>query len=538
MKTSVDEVRTMRRRSWKAFLQIPLSPRSSDHPSAAAMQISGVMPADIILEIAELLSPSDILNLSLTSSQLRLLLLPALYGTLLLRSSRSCRLTLRMLSTRPEICVHIRKLALRPNYYLAWPKADEPLDEGRVVARVEKLAPSLVSLHTFDWDGLEMPADHLWETLRKSCPKLRTVFSNVGSRPLNPESSLFNFTGLTSFSLIVRHGLGGSELFPSLEALPERLWDMLLNRCPDLEELAICSFSSSARLFDFQRITDGHWPKLHTLTLGSFGYQNDFSLSPPTEATLGRFIGAHPCLKYMRLSWNFKRWMSPDNFFPMNLPASALPNLDTFIGIYQQLAELPNPSSITTLDLTCEPIYESRLPAICRVLQKLTSLTSLDLWTHVPDPDGDHTHFFRSILVSCPNLTDFHFMCTTSFTMKPLKQLSMQLCLLPCLKTFSLTKGHKYRDESMLQSALQIIRYNSSLRQINIRWAREKSPNHLKQEGTYDVTVDGDGHPTLLAHEKGIPLIGRPFERKFNYQLNPKGLVNKLAQKRSSIIQT
>jgi hypothetical protein len=201
-----------------------------------------------------------------------------------------------------------------------------------------------------------------------------------------------------------------------MQELPERLWDMILNRCPDLEEVTICSFSSSSRLFDFQRITSARWPKLHTLTLGSFGYQNDFTLSPPSDFSLGDFLAAHPSLKYIRLSWNFKRWMSPETV-PLYLPPTALPELATFIGIYQQLAELPNPSSLETLDLTCEPIYESRLPVICPILRNLTSLTSLDIWTHVPDPDSDHTQFFRSILDSCRKLTDLHFMCTTPFTL-------------------------------------------------------------------------------------------------------------------------
>jgi hypothetical protein len=43
-----------------------------------------------------------------------------------------------------------------------------------------------------------------------SCPQLKGIFTNVGTRPLDPESALFSFTNLTSFSLIVRHGLGGS----------------------------------------------------------------------------------------------------------------------------------------------------------------------------------------------------------------------------------------------------------------------------------------------------------------------------------------
>jgi hypothetical protein len=193
---------------------------------------------------------------------------------------------------------------------------------------------------------------------------------------------------------------------------------MILNRCPDLEEFAICSFSSSSRVFDFERITEGCWPKLHTLTLGSFGYQSDFTLGPPSltsEASLGQFLDQHLELKYVRFLWNFKRWMSPDTI-PMNLSPTALPALDTFIGVYQQLAELPCPQAVETLDLTCEPVYENRLGTLCPILRRLTNLTNLDIWIHLLEPGRDHSHFFHSILVACPNLTDFHFMCTTSFT--------------------------------------------------------------------------------------------------------------------------
>jgi hypothetical protein len=74
-----------------------------------------------------------------------------------------------MLAKRPDICAHIRKLAVRPNYYLAWPKPDDPLDEASVVTMIEEIAKDLITLHTFDWDGLEMPEDRLWKTLQLSC---------------------------------------------------------------------------------------------------------------------------------------------------------------------------------------------------------------------------------------------------------------------------------------------------------------------------------------------------------------------------------
>ena len=142
---------------------------------------------------------------------------------------------------------------------------------------------------------------------------------------------------------------------------------MILNNCPDLQELAICSFSSSSRVFNFERITQGRWPKLHTLTLGSFGYQNDFTLGPPglieadddndngprndgdndNDTSLGQFLDLHPELKYVRFLWNFKRWMSPTTIpLPLSSSPSAatsLPNLDTFIGIHQQLSHIPHP---------------------------------------------------------------------------------------------------------------------------------------------------------------------------------------------------
>jgi len=227
---------------------------------------------------------------------------------------------------------------------------------------------------------------------------------------------------------------------------------MILNRCPDLQELAICSFSSSARVFNFERITHGRWPKLHTLTLGSFGYQSDFSLGPPgltgsgdndndassdsdndsdsssnSTLSLGQFLDLHPELKYIRFLWNFKRWMSPTTIprsfsSSTTIPASSsLPNLDTFIGIYQQLTHIPHPEKLETLDLTCEPLYKDRLPTVIPILGKLTGLTSLDIWMHVVDLSsgiggGYEMGRFRDVLEACPGLVDFHFMCTTSFT--------------------------------------------------------------------------------------------------------------------------
>ncbi len=178
--------KSLRRRSLNILLQVPILSRSHAPLTISAPQAIATLPADIILEIANLLWRDDLLNLSLTvrtslptlvhatnlttlqSSYLRALLMPALYDTVVLTSSRTCRKTLKMLQQRPEVCRYIHKLAVRPNYYLAWPKADERIDENWVASTVESIAQSLTTMHTFDWDGLEMPKDSLWQTLRLS----------------------------------------------------------------------------------------------------------------------------------------------------------------------------------------------------------------------------------------------------------------------------------------------------------------------------------------------------------------------------------
>ncbi|KAG6830783.1 hypothetical protein H0H87_007127 [Tephrocybe sp. NHM501043] len=117
-----------------------------------------------------------------------------------------------------------------------------------------------------------------------------------------------------------------------------------------------------------------------------------------------------------------------------------------------------------------------------------------------------------------------------SFPVKSLRQLLSQMDWLPDLKHFSLTKGHRYKDESMLDSALLILRFKPTLEQINIRWARETAPNHLKQEGTYDI-ISKLGQPLyIMVHEQGIPLLGRPFDREYKHIVSLSGLMGSVKQ--------
>ncbi|KAK7020060.1 hypothetical protein R3P38DRAFT_3272900 [Favolaschia claudopus] len=225
--------------------------------------------------------------------------------------------------------------------------------------------------------------------------------------------------------------------------------------------------------------------------------------------------------------------MSPDDPEDLKLVFAFPERLEAFSGVMQQ----------ATPDLMCEPLYASRAARLRAALRLLPSLTGLELWVHIPEPNAGHEGFFRELWGAAVGLEDLHFMCTTGFGKKPLAELARSLDVLPNLRTFALTKGHRYADESMRRSAVRIFgavaagaraRASSSnsnsnwtwvsqsqgnsaegstltlassedsdtppspssttrntttssrLTQINIRWARASCRNHLKQEGTYE----------------------------------------------------
>ncbi|KAJ7488490.1 hypothetical protein B0H11DRAFT_2278490 [Mycena galericulata] len=493
-----------RRRGLKALLQLPLFPRASGLAhnisaiGALAPRVS--LPEDVLRNIVDGMSPADLLNLSLTSSHVRALLIPELYRTMQLRFSRACDSGLRMLASRPDLCAHITKLVVRPNCYLAWPTADTPLDESWVADTVALIAPKLTRLRTFDWGGLEMPRDEMWFTLRNSCPELKQLYSNVGYNPLNPESQLFNFSDLASFSLSVRHGLRDLSLpFPTPEPLPPQLWTMLLTRCAaTLTELTLTSLSASARLFDLAPLPAARFPRLTFLNLGTFGYSQQFALDIFPEARFREFLGAHRELVYLRVRWNFKRRRSPDDVpgialaLDADADADVLPSakeddaapqsaskLTTFSGIIQQLVSpaaaaalslpgtLTTLTTLTTLDLMHEPLYPFRFALLPPVLRALPLLRNLGIWVHVKggaagaENEGSaerNARLFTEMCGAAPGLEDLHFLCMTAFGKKPLTDLARAFRLLPRLRAFGLTKGYRYGDESMRASAVRVWR--------------------------------------------------------------------------------
>jgi len=81
--------------------------------------------------------------------------MPVLYETVVLVNLGQCIQTLEMLFRRPDIARHVRKLVLRPG-----------ADRSIVSSIIRKVAVRFDALHSFEWDGDEMPDEDIWFALR------------------------------------------------------------------------------------------------------------------------------------------------------------------------------------------------------------------------------------------------------------------------------------------------------------------------------------------------------------------------------------
>ncbi|KAJ7191387.1 hypothetical protein GGX14DRAFT_600548 [Mycena pura] len=162
---------------------------------------------------------------------------------------------LRLLIWNPNLCAHVyvRKLALRPtgNYVLPLMARTRHVHQRKLGhehglqhrARAHRPAHSCVmssSAFTIESEvrplhrpavrrltpsaALQFQRPHII-----GCPSRMAAHKDVRSPPYPPS--------------------GRPALFPAREDLLEALWDMLLQHCPDLAELTLCSFSAGHRTF-------------------------------------------------------------------------------------------------------------------------------------------------------------------------------------------------------------------------------------------------------------------------------------------------
>ncbi|KAJ7617170.1 hypothetical protein FB45DRAFT_223126 [Roridomyces roridus] len=468
------------------------------------------LPGEIFLTISEFLGNAETLALSISCSDLRTLLMPAMYRTVELQSNRACRLGLVMFRQHPHLCAFIRTLIVRPNSPVpSWPRLNGWMNEVQLTLLIEELSSRLNNLRKFEWGGLELPDGGMWAALRSCCPLLKTIHSTVGSKYLEPQCELFSFENLQSFSLCAHPGQRNISEMP----LPSQLWEMLIERCPKLEELTLRLFHSPHSLRELDTLTSCTFPSLRAFHIEIWLSSTDPGLSSPSLPCFGKFLSAHPNL--LDLSILPYANTRPSGALPLFLASTALPRLQSFVGVAEHLAELPNPASITVLDLTGDPVDETGVNSVASLLKRLVSLHTLDIRIA-------HPSLLVSILVAVPALSTLRIMFPCGFNTKTLNEISLALHeRLPCLRSFTLYKIHHRMDASMLRSALVLFAKNPRFERVDLAWFTA-ARFQRKQNGSY-VVVRRRGVEYLDVWERGIRtgiggrLTQRSFQRRFQY---------------------
>ncbi|KAF7325733.1 Dna polymerase gamma [Mycena kentingensis (nom. inval.)] len=444
----------------------------SNKPEPRNTEIPRV-PLDIIIEIAEHLENSgDILNFSLASSRVYATLLPVLYASVDLRSSRACKHTLESLLRNSHEAGCIRQLVVRPNHVdrARSQSTSKPIDENWVAQAVIRLARAgcLSRLVSFFWDGSEMPVDDsLWATLRSCCPLLRSVGSNVGPKCINPDSELFRFTDLAGFTLTAKTLPDEWDTFlPPEPELPDQLWEMLIERSPRLEQLRIDVSQRSRRVWDTRRVVQGRWPLLRDLELGDCSMAGTPASSRMNmETPFMRFLAAHPGLERLRL---------PSlSSFPraIVLAPTSLPKLREFSGNVAHIRGLPNLPHIKKLSLVHQPLSEKTVALVCGTLKHMRSLSSLSIWLHL-DAQADHYGVFRTLFDASRSLKHLDIACSEA-PWEMVEFISALRGSRVALESLCLTRVESPTapPPDLQRIALRLATTNPSLRHISLRYA-------------------------------------------------------------------
>ncbi|KAH9949589.1 hypothetical protein B0H21DRAFT_727525 [Amylocystis lapponica] len=500
------------------------------------------VPADVLFEIARHLSISDTLHLSLTSCQVHSQVLPAIYTSVELRGPVQCEATLRMLHCTPAVARHVQRLVVRPEQH---PPTQRVWDVAGMVSRmVGEAARRLDALRVFEWDGEDMlPDDRMWANLRIHCPYLRHVGTTFGCFLPNPGSNrplwiLLCFKdGFYGHQLHVMsrgmvclppHGIS-TQSYTESEPVFTRLWDMLLQHCPNLETLSIAGTFPEA--FNAAPLCNARWPRLRAITIGDVVFAPSEAPHDSVPELFLAFLERHPTLQSLHV-------LGRPNIAPLDLTGlspDALPCLEEFSGSLDHLRALvergqgaganpnpnaqqnPHPSSPLSATLRRlsfpEPMQLRELTplTISRVLMELHALTSLTV-TFALQSGYDSNSVFRTIVAACPQLLhlDLTCACRPSFY---LESFSRSLRNLSRLQTLALTVVKFQGEEPMHAGAARIALANPRLTHFSIAYlpAHASARPHPRalERGVFELACDVHGIPVgLLVAEWRATLWG------------------------------
>ncbi|KAJ7576733.1 hypothetical protein C8J56DRAFT_1117159 [Mycena floridula] len=499
------------------------------------------IPDDILLQIGVVLNaecPGDALQMAVTSRRMFQLIIPVIYASAIFRCNNHCQQGLEFLLKHPYVAPYIRKLKVRCNSPLWRRKPDlRFVNEARFIQQLEKLAPNLLNLDTFIWEGQQMPErDDFWMILRESCPNLRhlgiTVRQHKGGK-VEPEilanSQVFGFRRLVSFTIVINVSYKLWQQTHRLPArtypLPPRFWDFL-GQNTDLEELNIETYHSSRisdSLADVAPLFELHFPKLRRLSLGSFrqlipSSEVGFAIIPqlPNDVTLEarakfiRFLDRHLSLERIYSGWDRHRTDNPWPVLPSLTDLGCMMPLVTrranefkFGGV----SDATNLKSIKLLPSSGTSSWSDFYYAEC-----LPNLTELTLW--VQGPTYRVISGFRNYH---PNLRYLDISSDTNDDSG--KELALDafsaLSLPDNLSTLRITTRHR-NDSNMARHAVLIFRNTPSLRNLTIRYFPLNAPLFANfgfdRVGRFQRS---SRDPFVIAHEVFISAKGKRVDLRY-----------------------
>ncbi|KAJ7576724.1 hypothetical protein C8J56DRAFT_1061989 [Mycena floridula] len=314
--------------------------------------------------------------------------MPVIYSSSIFRCNNHCKQGLKFLLNNQFVPPCIRKLTIRCNSALWGRKCDMRLvNESRFVEKPEKLAPELLNLDTFVWQGKQMPQrDNIWIKMPQPASPRDHCSPSQGGHA-EPEilanSEVFGFRQLVSFAIVIHVSYEGFLIrqTPHVYSLPMMFWEFLRQNT-NLEELSIDTYtpdylSTSESLTDIVPLFDLHFPKLRKLVLGSFTQivsvwtQTVFPHLPipmaeEKETQFLQFLSKHGSLESFYSSSRHRA--SP--------PWPLLPNLTELRCRNSSIKLLNNPVNLKSLELLPQGrllFYDSYSPECLPNLTKLTT---------------------------------------------------------------------------------------------------------------------------------------------------------------------
>ncbi|KAK7044101.1 hypothetical protein VNI00_007817 [Paramarasmius palmivorus] len=499
--------------------KVPVQQGTKKIPSSTLPSSSITIPDDIILEIAKLLSARDLLQLSLQSKHVFLLLQSSLYSYVRVDHADACRTTLKTFRKRPDLTEWIKVLDLSLIQRSGWATyMEKSIDENWAAQAIEDMASegSLPLLRSFKWRGLESPNDTLWLALRLGCPQLRIVGTTVGKRThiINPDSNLFDFRGLKGFHLSTLV-LERWEAFRKHDSFPQRLWDMLLVHSPDLEELTLDATVMTEDVWLMNRVLEGRWPKLRRISIGNMFKVQELG-DPRCGVLFNSFLNAHPTLEefdsYGTIIYNREDMIT----------VLSLPRIHRFRGKLQQLkAADACVSTVRELELTD---WFSPAANLHDILKHLPQVISLSICLNFLDKQGSQQSFFDRLFKNCTSeLRNLEISSTSTLNIRELFDAMLQAPNLR-LSAFSITHVQGMRiSDTDVKSAILLAKRMRHLQEFVIRdvssWNHYDQLNSVYSTGMLRRFIV-QSNECLQLQESGIGRLGQKYTKSMMYSLS------------------